>query len=249
MFSKTFKTYSTRLVGNNKTLKMEGGENMKKHTIRHYMSVGFFMIAVIIGLSLLSVPAQALLIIDFGTGSAGYGGTITNTGTDIIGTGIVLDTLNISGAPLSNGSYDLQGTGDGSISGTDTNAVLNFGYGTTVNYINIVGAVSGLSITSTTLLSGTFSTFSDVNAGPAFSIYGEGPDIKADSLLIALGLTSPVAFDFFGFSIATLPTATPGVYVATSTDIVNQVPEPATLILFGSGLIGLGIFARKKIKA
>ena len=197
-----------------------------KNLARILTLIGYFALA--------SIPlnAAAAVVIDFGTGLAGPGGTLSYDGVNTIGTNINIGSLTAQGTPANAGTYL-------------TNAILNFDTG--ANTISIFGDVPGLGIAPTILLSGSFSSFTYTPiSGPSgltevFS--GQGPDIKDAGLLAILGVPTNTPFDFFGFSIESVN----GTVV--STDIVNTevVPVPAAVWLFGSGLIGLvGIARRKK---
>jgi hypothetical protein len=186
----------------------------------------------------LAGSAQAALI-DFSTGTAGNGGSISTDGTYWYGTGIPLNLLSVSGTSA-DGTYDLTGTGDGSLAGTDCCAVLSFD--TQANTITVVGGIPLLGIVDgTTLLSGSFSTFSATPQQFGFlSVSGGGLDSKDTGLLTALGLPTDTQFAFFGFTIGVQSTGAGG-YYASSTDILNRsVPEPGLLALFGLGLLGVG---------
>jgi len=194
-----------------------------------------------------AAPARAAAIIDFSTGYAlASGGTLTvDKYGNVVGSGIAIDLLEVSGAPTNNGTYDV----DGAISlGGDTAAVLSFD--TANNWITIVGSVPGL-VGNTTLLKGTVSSF-DFDTG-LFGLLGaftaSGPDSKSPDLLTALGLATTTQFQYFGFSIGFDKNPFDGnqTYKVISADIVNtQVPEPATLALLGSGLFGLAGAARRR---
>ena len=175
-----------------------------------------------------SANASAAIVIDFSTGLAGSGGTITYDGTDVIGEDILIGALLVEGAPVGNGTY----TAD---------ALLNFN--TALNTIEIVGTVDPLVVNPAVLLTGSFASFeyiADEFGNEIFS--ATGPDTKGCALLCELGIPLDTAFNFFGFSIES---ANGNV---VSTDFVNTavVPVPAAAWLFASGIIGLIGVARRK---
>ena len=172
--------------------------------------------------------AAATYVIDFGTGLAGSGGTITDTGTSIVGTNINIGSLDVQGTASSDGTYAVD-------------ALLSFDTG--ANTISIFGDIPDLSISGVTLLSGTF-TSSDytVYPGPTEVFSASGSDTKSNALLSALGIPANTPFDYFGFTIQSANGS------VISTDITNTavVPVPAALWLFGPGLLGLIGVARRK---
>src|SRR5437016_5790254 len=113
----------------------------------------FVVIAAVLAAGLAAAPAQAAVILDFGTGDVGAGGTITSlSGGNWSGTGISVDSLTVLGDGGFNGTYDLTGAGaDNYINGS---ALLSFN--TSTGAFSIVwGVDSLLNVASTTLLSGT----------------------------------------------------------------------------------------------
>jgi hypothetical protein len=182
-----------------------------------------------------SIPlnAVAAYVLDFGTGLAGAGGTITNAGGSISGSNIFIGSLIVDGTTTSNGTYVVD-------------ALLNFD--TSANTISIVGNIATLGITGETLLSGSFTSYSttvipQLGGGQTEVFQATGPDTKSNILLGILGIPLDTQFDFFGFSIESANGS------VVSTDIVNTaavVPVPAAVWLFGSGLLGLVGIARRK---
>ena len=187
---------------------------------------------------ILSSPLHAAVVIDFGTGLGGSGGTIS----DVFG-----DGSHIIGSDVTIGSLEAVGTSADAVYVTD--AALDFD--TDLNFIKVTGTVIGLGINnSIELLSGSFNpgwTYTATGISAAFN--GYGVDVKHADLLTALGVPVNAPFEFFGFSVG-FDFDGDGNATAISTDIINTspVPVPAAVWLFGSGLIGLvGIARRKKV--
>lgn len=186
--------------------------------------------------------AQATPLIDFGTGLAGKGGTITDTGSEVIGAGILIGALTVDGLGAMDGVYLATGTGSGNF--PPNPGVLNFTFGAGIsNYIEVVGGVADLSVPDgTLLLSGSFTSFSFMQIGDVFEVHGIGTNMISPLLLTALGIPVDTPFQFSGFSVAT------DQLEAYSTDLTSTpVPEPGSLLLLGTGLLGLaGVVRRRK---
>jgi hypothetical protein len=207
------------------------------------------LLGAVIATVAISTQAYAVPVLDFGTGSAGPGGTITSLGGgNYSGAGIPVDVLTVTGAPGA-GVYDTSGAFASGTAVGGTSAVLAFN--TVAGTISITGGVPFFGIgPAAPLLSGSFSSFSGTSCGTSCLYFtGVGPDVKDPDLLTALGLSPTLPFEFFGFTISADFSGTTGTGHAISTDIVNTaVPEPATLLLLGSGLVSLGWFGRKRLK-
>ena len=196
----------------------------------------------IAAVALMAAPAQAAPVIDFSTGLAGEGGTISWDGTNLLGSDIPIGSVAITGAPTGNSVYAVTGTATGQTAGFYGS--LNFNTSPDNNFISLTGCIPGLSVgldangncDPILLMSGTFTGFTD---GPNGLLLAVGADFKAEELMDAIGWSTELPWEFFGFSMTTRglnPDGTPGAVI--STDIRNTaVPEPATMMLLGTGLL------------
>lgn len=196
-------------------------------------------------LTFLAFPAQALVTLDFRSGDVANAGDISTDFSTFASTttAIPLDTLVVSGTAF-DGSYDLDGFACTLADGTASSCAL-LSFDTDAGTISIVGSVPTLGITSTTLLSGSISDFDFFGSS---TILLAGPDTKDSDLLTALGLDPLLLFKYEGTEITTTTDCPSGVAIcAGSTDVLNtSIPEPGSLLIFGTGLLGLGFLIRRR---
>jgi hypothetical protein len=199
--------------------------------------------AAIAAVVLMAAPAQAAPVIDFQTGLAGTGGSISWDGTNLIGSNIPIGAVTVDGAPTNNGVYVVGGTATGS--GGGAYGSLSFNTTPVSNFITITGCIAALGVgldangncAPVALMDGSFNSW-DINGQNGLTS-AVGNDMKNTQLMNSIGWSTTLPWEFFGFSMTTShlsPNGTPGSVI--STDIRNTaVPEPATMMLLGTGLL------------
>lgn len=195
---------------------------------------------------LMAAPASAATVIDFQTGLAGEGGTISWDGTNLIGNNIPIGAVSVTSAPTNNGVYLVNGlvpAQGGGLYGS-----LNFNTSADNNFITLMGCIPGLTVGTVddsgnctqpvTLMDGTIQSF-DGDGSTNGLIGAFGNDTKNTQFLEAIGFPTELPWQFFGFALTTgglTPDGTPVSVI--STDVRNTaVPEPATMMLLGTGLL------------
>jgi len=235
------------------------------------MKIKLLMVVSVVALLIcggLPPAAQAAPVLDFSLGPGPSTAEVYYDGGGLVGTGIQVTGLTVTGAPMDNGYYPITNgilsfqTGSYTGSTTSPIAAWLFSGGGTVT---VTGAIPGLSIPSETLLSGYFNTAfvtysgSQVGlAGGLVSIDGAQTtftDTKAYNLVTDLGLTSTTgwagAFNLsFYDNDNTSPSSSPNYFDTSAQDEelqngyvgsgnLTNVPLPPSALLLGSGLLGL----------
>ena len=230
----------------------------------------------LIGVALLSIclrasSARADALIDFGTGSAGKGGTISFAGgvSPLVGTGIRIGVVTGVDTPVNENSHLV--TGDGVSYGTldfTTGAFQGYSGGSywfgSGGSFQIYGNVADAGVFGSgpgqLLFSGIFDSASVGRVGSLSMLTASGTDTYENPLLVSyFGLGPETLFDFSSYVIAmgSIGSGTPFSLAAFSTDWANPdppldnmeaavtTPEPAPFVLLGSALAWVAA-ARKR---
>ena len=204
-----------------------------------------------LGLALSPIPALADPVLDFkvpavqpSTAHIDYAGGLD----PLVGSGIVVDTVVGLGTPLNDG-----------VGLPCVDCTLDFTTGANIGgwnwagggSITVTGTVDGA--IGTTLMDGSFDSANVTAFGTSFKIAGAAfTDTKDSNLTTFYGLPPGATFAgnfILNFNASGSPGDAFSSSRVTSGDVTNSIPEPASLLLLGSGLIGLGFWRWKNTHA
>ncbi len=216
--------------------------------------------------------ADVTLAFNSGTGVALLGNVSYAGGAAaLVGTNIAIGDLVVTGAPMNNGTYIVNGsiscnqpiiagvgngtcgalsftTGAGDQTGTSAGIVNVFASGGSVSITgSVLPLLGGGPIASGTLLTGSFT---GPNTATAAATNGIGFDTKNAALLAFFGITDP-NFDFAHATLDMLPGINPTNPFSDTVTLANfentsAVPEPVSISLLGTVMLGCAALMRRR---
>lgn len=225
-----------------------------------------FLIGTALSITAFAVAGfSATASLNFGTGTAPAGGSLTwNSGTNFVtASGVLLEALTATNTLSDAGNWELSG----STNNTSSYAVLNINAdGSFAILGGVIGCSFGCSATTlpvggsiaytTTLVSGGAGAITESNlvrntstGAISFNINTSTSLSESASLLSDFGFGTSQAFSLIGSYISGTGAAGTGTtaYTASSDAVVlTATPEPVSLFLTGTGLLAVGLLARKK---
>jgi hypothetical protein len=224
---------------------------MKKYFRGSFIAATALMCVVGMG-----AKADAALIIDFDN-IAFDGGTVTQSGGNWTGTGIIFDSIFLKDTAVPDPLAGVQCGASASPAASSAAETCKLNFSTATNTFTVM-APSGLYAigpdmlpytsdrgglvvaAGSTILTGSFTAFGGVG-GVVFG--ATGVDTKNAALLQFFGLAPTQNFRFANTEIFMAANG-----MVTEADLTNeaQVPEPASMALFGLGLMGFGVISRRR---